>query len=121
MSRIIGISTTIYDIDGAIILKDILQRSTSVKSLTRRINKVATLDGGVIVEDRGFSEGDRNFEIFVPFSQTVHDIMLRLIKTYDQLLLTNDEGAFLVAPAEFTLDPKDELRFFFEVIEVKSA
>lgn len=117
MSRIAGISTPIYDLDGAFILRNIRYNESELKALSRRINKVATLDGAVAIEDRGYSDGDRSFEFSVSYSLELYNFMLRLIKVYDLVVLTTDEGAYSVAPSQFRVDPKEELRLFFEVKE----
>jgi len=69
----------------------------------RRVNRVATLDGGVVLNDRGYSEGDRTIEVrWTPTSKTLEDAIDRLVRTYTRLCISVPAGCYLTAPESYT-------------------
>lgn len=64
-------------------------------NLTRRGNREATLDGGAVLIDGGYSVADRTFKI-VARGQTreTYDAVAYLLQTYSQLMLSCPEGLF---------------------------
>jgi adenylylsulfate kinase-like enzyme len=55
------VSSTVWDAQGYIEIYAL--DSQTVGDLRRRGNRVATLDGGAVINDAGFSDADRTFEI----------------------------------------------------------
>jgi len=69
----------------------------------RRVNRVATLDGGVVLNDRGYSEGDRTIEVrWMPTSAAHEAAIDRLVRTYTRLCLSLPAGCYLAAPEIYT-------------------
>lgn len=70
---------------------------------TRRVNRVATLDGGAVFNDFGFSEADRTMRlVFRPDSAAHEAAVRRLVETYAQITATTEDGHFLAVPQTFT-------------------
>ena len=69
----------------------------------RRMNRVATLDGGSVFNDFGFAESDRTIKLaWVPTSALDEAAVARLLTLYTQLHLATPDGVFLVAPEVYT-------------------
>jgi len=64
----------------------------------RRMNRVATLDGGAVFNDFGFSEADRSIELrWVPRSAEHEASIARLVELYAQIRLSMPAGCYLAA------------------------
>jgi len=99
----IGISAPLYDIDGFLVVKE--NRASTINTLTRRVSKAATLDGGSALADFGFSDSDANFQIVIRnITESQTDILKAMIKTYPTLRLSCSEGAFSGAIVNFSAD-----------------
>lgn len=61
---------------------------------SRRINRRATINGGVYFDDQGFSHGDRTLSISVPRSTGLLEKLKGLISTYALYHCITAEGAF---------------------------
>ncbi len=69
----------------------------------RRMNRVATLDGGAVFNDFGFSEADRSITLaWLPVSAAAEAAVERLLTLYTQLHLATPKGFFVVAPEVYT-------------------
>lgn len=104
----IGISTRVYDLNGAMVFGDdeidakYQLTNTDVK---RRMSRTATLDGGVSVYDTGYAVGDRDITVRVPAaSREKVDFMVYLAKTYNEVIVTTPESAFVGVPGRAYVD-----------------
>lgn len=69
----------------------------------RRMNRIATLDGGAVFNDFGFSEADRSITLqWRTTSAAQEAAVARLVQTYAQVHLATPEGVFLVALEAYT-------------------
>ena len=97
----ISISAPIYDPTGAINLHEIPGSDT--RNVGRRVNRVKTLDGGVVVNDGGFAHGDRDLRVrWRPKSEAEYQSVQRLVRLYPQLIVSTREGVFRCAPNTLT-------------------
>ncbi len=113
----IGLSTTTYDLQGDLILDADLENSDIV-NLSRRVSKQALLDGGVSVNDFGFSEGDRKVVLaFRDLDEETSVNMERIFKLYSKLALSARGQVLLVNQSDFTIDNNGVLRLTVEVVE----
>ncbi len=72
----------------------------------RRVTKVATLDGGVVVNDGGYTHGDRDVDlIYLPVSEAHNTIARRLIELHSRVVVSMPDGCFEAAPASFNDTP----------------
>lgn len=104
------LSTMTFDVLGSVsFMAD--RTSGNIESLARRGNVTATLDGGAYVEDMGFSDADREWDIKV-VAPTVLQVMLLkyLVKTYSILIVASSEGVFTCWPSNISLDSTVKLR-----------
>ncbi len=118
MASSFGISATVFDLDGTLFvqrpLEDASQRN---RRATRRVSRTATLDGGCAYYDTGFAQADR--DIMVELARAAADDIERaayLVKTYGELMVCCDQGAFLCAPSGYQVND-GTLRMDFHVIE----
>jgi hypothetical protein len=96
-----ALSTVAWDPAGHIVIHAL--PDSSIGETRRRVNRIATLDGGVVLNDRGFSEGDRTVELkWRPASATDEAVIDRLVRTYTRLILSIRAGCYLVAPETYT-------------------
>jgi len=71
---------------------------TNQGEVRRRVNRVATLDGGVVVNDSGFSDGDRTIDLaWVPRDGITDAAVDRMVQLYDRATLATRVGVFDVA------------------------
>lgn len=99
----ISISAPVFDIDGSVVITNPIR--TGEKDLRRRVSRIATLDGGAVFNDFGYSEADRTFNIeFRATDKALVDLLARLTKTYARLIVSSEDGCFIGAPESFSSD-----------------
>lgn len=75
---------------------------TNFGQIRRRMSRVATLDGGAVVNDFGYSEADRELSLtWTPKSRAQQQAVARLVQTYPQLRVATREGLFRAAVESF--------------------
>jgi hypothetical protein len=94
MKSAIGISTKVFDLNGNIILHDVDDTKSSIEDYRHRVTRVATLDTGAYIDDRGYVPGDRTVEISATTNQSEYEKLLYIFKTYTSLLISLPDGAF---------------------------
>lgn len=91
------ITTPTFDLDGVVRLQ--LTAPAEPEGTRRRVNRIATLDGGVAVNDFGFSDSDRILLLrWQPTGQAQHEEVERLVQTYALLQVATRGGVYLAAP-----------------------
>lgn len=118
----IGLSSRVFDPDGAIYLyREQIDRSTigALYDRSRRVTKYKTLDGGVSVVDGGYAVGDRSMVLAIARATPEQAAtIVALAESYAQLVLTTPDGAFIVSPEMVRADGtsiKITLSFISEV------
>ena len=97
----VTLSTPTFDLDGHITI-DALPASTDLGEVRRRMNRVATLDGGAAFNDAGFSEADRTIRLqWTPQNAASEAQIARLVRLYQRLRVSCSEGVFLAAPESY--------------------
>ena len=97
----VSISALTFDIAGNVRIGAVGDDSESVTS--RRVNRAATLDGGVVISDAGYAPGDRNlFYSWKPDSKAANDALARLVRLYSLLRVSTKDGVYIAAPQAFT-------------------
>lgn len=95
------LSTLTFDPIGAVALQCLPETTTG--ETRRRMNRIATLDGGAVFNDFGQSESDRTIELrWRPTDAETEANVERLVKLYAQLHLATARGCWLVAPETYT-------------------
>ncbi|MBF0308130.1 MAG: hypothetical protein HQL56_01190 [Magnetococcales bacterium] len=95
MGFMVALAATEADPDGSVVF---MAEDADTGSLSRRVNKTKTLDGGVYLLDQGFVAEDQDFSLTIsnPTQAIVAGIQ-HLVKSYDVVLLMSRDGAFLGA------------------------
>jgi hypothetical protein len=91
----ITVSKIEYDIDGSILIDENIAKTT-YGSNSRRQNRVGTLDGGTILQDRGYAVGDMTFNITAKrYIQADFDRLQDLLTSQPVVRLSCREGTFI--------------------------
>ena len=102
---IVTIAAKTFDLTGVLAFEAL--PDNGLGRMERRSNRVATLDGGVAVNDTGFSHGDRELEFtYKPISSEHDDIARRLITLHSRVHVSTREGCFEAIPGPFEADPE---------------
>jgi hypothetical protein len=93
MTQTLTISTPTFDLNGVVSLK--ISADSELKTNSRRVSRSATLDGGVVITDGGYSDGDRTFRVnYRDMSQEDEAKLWEIFKNYSQVIISNIEGCF---------------------------
>ena len=95
------LSTREFDPDGYVQLQ-VTFESALGGDRTRRVDRITTLDGGAVLNDFGYSDGDRTIELrWRHVSKAQEQAVERLLRTYPTLCVALPDGAFLAAPERY--------------------
>ena len=95
------LSTIEFDPDGHVILPAAGLGLLGGES-RRRVSRITTLDGGVAINDFGYTAADETIELsWLPESRALDDNVQRLLETYPRLHVAILTGFYLVAPESF--------------------
>lgn len=92
----VSLSTLTYDPDGCLDLS-FEKSSEGIDDRGRRVERVQTLDGGVVVVDGGMVHGDRTFVLRARVSKEQKDALKYLVETYAELRCSTRDGLYRVA------------------------
>jgi len=97
---LIHLATTTFDLDGALTLRALA--SSDFGETRRRMNRIATLDGGVVFNDFGATDGDRTIRLqWVPQDAASEAQIARLVRLYQRLRISCPDGVYLAAPESY--------------------
>lgn len=102
--RNIAISTFTFDLNGAHMVRHIGEIDALGES-TRRATRTATLDGGALVYDTGFSASDRDIELTANGRHRA--FFDRIVRTYRLVRVCTVDGVFSAIPARFRMNGRD--------------
>lgn len=113
------LSSPTFDIAGHVAL-DVFPRS-AFHGVRRRVSRVATLDGGAVINDFGFSHGDTTIDLsWRPVDDAERESVARLIELYGRINIATRSGVYLAAPESYEPGP-DEARLRLLVMSKLSA
>jgi hypothetical protein len=102
----IGISTPTFDTQGSRVFRN-ADRGTEMKNRSgaRRIARTATLDGGCVIADMGFSDGDRSLtaEDPLPGIEAV-EFARYIVENYGLVVVTTEDGVYEAAPEAYDVN-----------------
>lgn len=101
----IAISTPTYDLDGAMVF-DGSDRTTDLNNRygDRRLARTATLDGGCVFTDNGYSDSDRSILIDVPLATDAEiDFARYIVETYSLVNVAAEDGFYQAAPSGYVV------------------
>ena len=99
----IGISTQTYDLAGARVFRN-TDRNEDLRNRKgeRRVSRTATLDGGCLIADMGYSDGDRTIRIEEPqASIEAVDFARYIVEHYTSVVIATEDGAYQAAPESY--------------------
>ena len=99
---VIGLASLTYDADGARFIKQSPDVDNDNNAGGRRCSRVATLDGGAIMNDSGYSAADRTYT--VKTRDDTGDIAAwaeRIVQTYSTVSLATKHGFFNGTPSRW--------------------
>lgn len=88
----IGLSKQTQDADGIIIIKENPDRSVIYNS-SPRVSRIATLDGGCVIDHKGYSDSDRTFDIRAELEES-DALIVWGMKSETLLNISTREGFF---------------------------
>ena len=92
----IAITTPTYDLDGVYVSHH--HPLSSLNDITRRATRTATLDGGAVMNDIGYSDSDRTITVTTNPSLKEREILSNMVKFYSNVYLFITDGAFNANP-----------------------
>ena len=78
--------------------------SSTFRDTPVRMTRTATLDGGAVIDHRGFSDGDRAFEIEANLTEAEADALWYMHRNETLLHISCPEGFFTGAISEIKAD-----------------
>jgi len=113
---LISLSAPLFDLAGTLTLT--ARADNYLGAITRRVNRTATLDGAVYVEDRGFADGDRDPEFDCPNTTLAdYERAAYLQRTYPRLYLSTPDGVFVAALRRLAVSDGSTLILTLMIIE----
>ena len=89
----VTLASEVFDPWGSIVLD--IKPESDLSTLSRRVTRTATLDGGATIEDLGYCAADSTLNIQILIRNPDDEgRLLRLIKLYPTLTLATRYGAF---------------------------
>lgn len=89
---IISLCSRVFDPLGDMAFR--IDPDSELENTTRRVNRVKTLDGGVSINDTGFSDGDREFKIKARLTISEFEQLKRMYQLYPLLSISTKQGVF---------------------------
>ncbi len=81
---------------GQALLINTNEEDTNFGNASRRQTRVATLDGGSVLQDRGFSNSDLTFVISAKeFSEGVFESLRYLVESFPEVRISTRIGSFI--------------------------
>lgn len=115
-----AISAPQYDPASPLILTR-LDSSSSGITLSRRNSVTATLDGSAVLEDGGYSDGDRPVTLSIAsLTAAQHTELRRLITSYSVVVLGMSDGVYIAAFSSYDVR-RGEATVFLRIVSKLSA
>jgi hypothetical protein len=112
---LVYVSSREFDPQGSVAIN--ARPTSSLGSLSRRVNRVRTLDGGAYLNDTGQTDADRTIIVRFGYDDTDVDALKRLVTLYPLTVLSCSEGCFLGVTDTISDVSGDELSLSFMVKE----
>lgn len=114
MSFPVVITTLLFDQRGPVSI-NLDWSQSKLNTITRRITRTATLDGGAVIIDNGYSPSDATLE-FYPFniSKVNLDNIKALTKYHSQIIIDSEYGCFLGTIKTVDDQPRIKITFLIK-------
>jgi hypothetical protein len=94
----IALAALTFDPLGHVILDE--ERNSDLGDVSRRVNRVPTLDGGAVTNDFGSSASDRTMRVrWRVRNEAELRSVQRMVRFHQSLIVSSREGLFRAAPA----------------------
>ena len=93
--RMIGIASELWMPEGAFVLAAL--PASDIRRADRRVNRAKTLDGGVVVTDGGYADGDRDMAFQVPSTQPLWESLWAFFQSAAYVTVSVADGCYLAA------------------------
>ena len=92
------------------------KNESMLERFSRRVSRVATLDGGSVVTDSGYSDTDRTLTIEADVTEVQKALLEYMIKNYSLWNVVTGSGHFVCSPKSMNVD-NGELRLILYITE----
>ena len=110
---IISICSQLFDYNGDFLVQVILDDS-DLSHISRRVSRTATLDGGSVIVDNGYSASDATFSIVIRDIDAATRLNLMLMIQRHSAITVSLKGNIFSGVVE-TLEDKDKMKIKFLV------
>lgn len=93
MADMIIISTVLCDEDGSVAFP--VFPESSYRNKGRRVSRSATLDGGCVINDGGFSHSDRTMDFVTGYEEGRWNTLNNMVQNHPLVQVSTPEGLFL--------------------------
>ena len=98
----ISLTAIDFDLHGHLMIHEL--PTADLSTLTRRANRVATLDGGAVINDTGHSPADRTFTVRWRLRHRAEqDRAQHLLRMHRYLYVSSREGLFTALPQQLSV------------------
>jgi hypothetical protein len=94
--------------------------NSDLRAMTRRVNRIPTLDGGYALNDTGHSPSDQTITIIWTASEAEYATASRLLRTHNRIIISTLDGCF-EAVLEFLSQQRGEATARILVLEKLSV
>ncbi len=101
----IGISTIDYNSSGALIIRE--ATDSEMKSLSARLSRERTLDGGVVLTHSGVSHGDRTLSVMAAITEAEEEALRTIFEDETILQFALPDGFYTGAIERIVTDNGD--------------
>jgi hypothetical protein len=88
----IGLKKISADSESAVLIRD--DSSSTIKNYRPRVMRAATLDGGAIIENLGYSDGDRELNIISRVDEEIETKLRSMVQDELYLVISTRDGVF---------------------------
>jgi len=98
----IGLKKISAEAGSAVIIKD--DSRSTIKEYSPRVSRSPTLDGGAVIENLGYSDGDREINIASMVDQEVETKLQSMVRDELYLVVSTRDGVFFGAIDSLKVD-----------------
>lgn len=97
----IAISSIEQNTSGAVVLDGVVDRE---RSNTSRVTRTATLDGGCVLDNQGYSDSDRTIMAKIDIDEDTADLLWSIFENSPLINLATDHGFYRAAFDRLSVD-----------------
>lgn len=89
----ISITSKRFD-PNAVLTIDRPKANSELRAMTRRVNRIPTLDGGYALNDTGHSPSDQTFAVIWSATEAEYKVASRLLSVHSRITISTEDGCF---------------------------